>query len=439
MRRLTGRFNQGLIVVVLAVIFSMSATGCTESVDDATMPDSDDSAMRADDDTVADRDDATPVSPPDPGEVELAAESSSLFGFDMFNGLADASPDENVVTSPYSAAMLLTMLLNGADGETRAAIGEVLRLPDPFDDEINEQHFTLATYLESADDIELSIANSLWAASGHPFEDDYVENMESWFNAAVREVDLASQEAADEIDSWVREQTRDRIDGIAEDLGLPDPASVMVLLNAVYFLGDWTEPFDPERTYDGAFTLPDGSEIQTPLMVRDGQFRFTEMDDFSAIQLPYGDEERFAMEIFLPASGLTLEEFRASFSHENWHASVENLTEQRVELTLPSFELEYNTGADLKRTLDDLGMGIAFTGEADFSAMSPASIWLDSVVQKTFIRVDEVGTEAAAVTGGDMVASMPPQMRVDRPFLFTISDTHTGALLFLGQVADPSR
>jgi serine protease inhibitor len=371
--------------------------------------------------------------------LDRAVESSSQLGFNVFHGLAEREPEENVITSPYSAAVFLMLLLNGADGETREAIGNILSLDNPSPSAINEEHAVLARHLMNAsEDVEFAVANSLWSQEGFAFEDDYMDTMREHFDAEVQEVDLATQEAAELIDAWVAEQTRDRIDSIAEDLGLPDSNSVLVLLNAVYFLGGWTEPFDPDLTSNGTFTRPDGSQVEVPLMSRDGIPLIVERDDFSALRLSYGDEEAFAMDLILPASDTEIHEFAQAFTVDKWREAISEYEEQRAMIYLPKFELEYDTGNHLEDVLTELGMGIAFDASADFSAMSPSSPWLDDVIQKTFIRIDEEGTEAAAVTGGDMVVSEPPNFRLDRPFLFTISDTETNTILFLGQITDPS-
>jgi serpin B len=310
---------------------------------------------------------------------------------------------------------------------------------DPFDDEINQRHRILAEYLISADpDVELAIANSLWANEGTPFEDEYMSEMQESLNAQVEEIDLGSPEAVETIDDWVAEHTNDRIEEMAEDLGVPDPNLVLILLNAVYFLGDWTEPFDTDNTEDGIFTTSEGDEVEVPLMTRDDEHLHAQMDGFQALRLPYGDEERFAMDFFLPDEDSDLNELRQNLSSKTWNEAITSLNETRVNVMIPRFELEYSTESNLNDVLQDLGMEITYSGDSDFTPMSSVDPWLSTVVQKTYIRVDEEGTEAAAVTGGAMAESMPPQFLADRPFLFTISDTETNTILFLGQLTDPT-
>jgi serine protease inhibitor len=295
------------------------------------------------------------------------------------------------------------------------------------------------SYLINADpDVEIAIANSLWANEGTPFEERYIDSMREHFAATVEEVNLGSQAAAGKIDEWVAERTNNRIDEMAEDLGLPDPNAVLVLLNAVYFLGEWTEPLNPDMTQDGEFTRPDGSTVDVPFMQKDEMFLYSHTEGYESVRLTYGEQATFSMDIFLPPEHTSLDEFRETFDKETWSQANDSYTETRVDLSVPKFELEYDTGDHLDEVLEEFGMGIAYGSGADFSPMSPVNPWLSTVVQKTFIRVDEEGTEAAAATGGAMVKSAPPQVRIDRPFLFAISESKTRSILFLGQVTDPS-
>jgi serine protease inhibitor len=427
-------------VLLLCTTALLVIAGCTadRQSDDVTTPDE---PMATQPEAGSDDIEETPEPTGDTDDLDSSAiaTSTSAFGFELFNGLADQRPDENVITSPYSAAVLLTMLLSGADGETREAIGDALQLDDPFDETITRQHQVLAESLSTADpDVELAVANSLWANEGTPFVDEYLEEMRDRLMATVEEIDLGNEEAVEQIDEWVSEQTRDRIEEMAEALGVPDPNLVLVLLNAVYFLGDWTEPFDPEQTREGTFTTAGGHEVEVSFMNQDDAHQISMRDDYQMLRLPYGDEERFAMDVLLPDEGNDIHALRDHLTVDEWQDAANELNETRVNVTLPSFELEYESDEDLDEVLHDLGMGIAYSGSADFAPMSSVAPFLSTVQQKTYIRVDEEGTEAAAVTGGAMVESMPPEFRADRPFLFMISDVETGVILFMGQVADPS-
>ena len=366
-----------------------------------------------------------------PQEAAAAAEGVNAFGFDLHDAVAE--PGQNTVTSPLSASVLLGMVAAGAAGETAEEMLEVLRLEEARD----TRYAALLADLTDASDVTLSVANSLWAADGYPFEDDYIDFVQDTFGATLDEVDLGAQQSADRIDDWVEDRTEGLIEEIAEDLDLPNPQAVLVLLNAVYFLGTWTTTFDEAETRDAPFTLADGSQVDVPTMHRsDPEVETAPGEGFTMFRLPYGDDERFGMEVLLPDEGVVLDDLLGQLDADTWQRTVDQLAPSTPsQLALPRFELEWD--ATLNDALQDLGIDSAFGG-GDFTPMSPANPWLDTVVQKTYIRVDEEGTEAAAVTGGVMDESAgPPPLLVDRPFAFTVSDRDTGTILFLGTVHDP--
>lgn len=364
-------------------------------------------------------------------DAAAAADGVNAFGFDLHTAVAKEC--ENTVTSPLSASVLLAMVAAGAGGDTAEEMVELLGLDNPRD----IRHAALLADLVDTDDVTLSITNSLWAAEGYPFENEYVSFVQDTYGATLDEVDLGSQETADTIDAWVDERTGGLIDEIAADLGLPNLQAVLVMLNTVYFLGTWTTAFEEQDTREALFVLADGSEVVVPTMHRsDADVETSFGDGFQMLRLPYGDDERFGMEVLLPDEDVALDELLDNLDAGVWRNAVDGLQTTTVsEIALPRFELGWDS--NLKEVLQSLGMVSAF-GDGDFTPMSSADPFLDTVVQKTYIRVDEEGTEAAAVTGGIMAESAgPPPYRVDRPFAFTVSDRETGAVLFLGSVHDP--
>ncbi|MDF0512489.1 serpin family protein [Agromyces sp. H3Y2-19a] len=360
-----------------------------------------------------------------------AADDVNAFGFDLHAAIAEDG--DNIVTSPVSSSVMLAMVAAGAGGDNAEEMVEVLGLDGPRD----TRYAALLAGLVGTDDVTLAVASSLWSAEGYPFEDDYVSFVQETYGATLDEVDLGSQGAADAIDDWVDERTEGLIDEVAADLGLPDPQAVLVLLNTVYYRGTWTTAFDEADTREAPFALAGGDEVVVRTMHRSAaEVEASFGDGFQMLRLPYGDDERFGMEVLLPVEDVALDELLDDLDAEVWADAVDGLqTVTFSEIALPCFELEWD--ANLNEVLRSLGMVSAFEG-GDFSPMSPADPFLDTVVQKTYIRVDEAGTEAAAVTGGVMAESAgPPPFRVDRPFAFTISDRETGAVLFLGSVHDP--
>jgi serpin B len=210
----------------------------------------------------------------------------------------------------------------------------------------------------------------------------------------------------------------------------------MFLINAIYFKGLWLVPFDPDDTRPAPFRRPDGSEVEVPMMTVDSLFAINLAERYHAVDLPYGGGA-FSMTIVLPSEGLTTAELAAALDAPGWRALIEGLHTQHLQISLPRFELEYEKR--LNETLQELGIRKAF-GDADFTRLTPGGgVWLDYVKQKAFVKVDEVGTEAAAVTVGAIATSAPPEFRADRPFLFAIRERLSGTILFIGQVIDPSR
>lgn len=366
-----------------------------------------------------------------PGDARTVGQAADEFGFDLLGAVADGR--QNTIISPLSMTVLLAMLLAGADGPTATEIAKVLHLSDKRDVRVG----ALLRQLSDTDQVTLSVADSLWAGPQAPINQDYKSFLEKTFGATVRNGDLGSPSTARDIDKWAAKNTDGLIDNIASDLGLPDPSMLLVLLNAVYFLGKWKVPFDPADTRPEQF----GDIGAVPMMhLNDGTFGYTQRKDYRMLRLPYGKDGRYGMEIMLPDDGHTLAGLLKSLDAAEWRSAVDSLHPQRIdEVALPRFELRWK--ATLNDALSKLGMPTAFApGAADFRPMSPANPALSRIVQKTYVKVDEHGTEAAAVSGGAMATSArigSLDFRVDRPFAFSIDDQQTGAILFLGAVADP--
>ena len=370
----------------------------------------------------------------DPGDARAVGQAVNDFGFDLFSEVADGQ--QNTVTSPLSVAVLLSMVLAGADGDTAAEMTKVLHLDGRRDVRLGALLRTLA----DTDQVTLSIADALWADQGKPFEEDYLAFTRRTFGATVDRADLGSPDAAKAVDAWAAKNTNGLIRDVAQDLGLPDASAALVLANAVYFLGRWTTTFDPARTGPEPFTLLGGATVDVPMMrLSDATLGSTQRDGYRMVRLPYGKDGRYGMEVLLPDEGDTLANLLRRLDAGEWRAAVDSLTPQRLDdVALPRFETRWK--AELNGPLQRLGMPTAFApGRADFRSMSPLGLWLERVVHKTYIKVDEHGTKAAAVTGGMMATAARPSsvFRVDRPFAFTISDRTTGTILFLGTVTDP--
>jgi len=374
----------------------------------------------------AGRIDAKLVSDLKPGDAQTVAQSVDAFGFDLFHQVADGK--KNTITSPLSVAVMLAMALAGADGDTAAGMAKVLHLGERRDVRVG----ALLRELADTDEVKLSVADALWANPGTPLERDYQDFVRPTFGATVDQGDLGSPGIVKTIDDWAAKNTNGRIDHIAADLGLPDPAAVVVLLNAVYFLGQWKTPFD--NTAPAPFAVGGGASVDVPTMRLSGAtLGYAQLDGYRMLRLPYGKHARYGMEIMLPDQGHNLTDMLKGLDEASWQAAVGRLSEQEVdEVALPRFELRWS--GELMPPLQRLGLPAG-----GLTSMSRANPALSAIVHKTYIKVDEKGTEAAAITGGVATAARLPstEFKVDRPFAFAISDQQTGAILFLGAVTDP--
>lgn len=384
----------------------------------------------------------------DPGPVEIVElprsltaderavrDASNRFGFDLLGTILDDAPEETHFLSPLSASMALGMALNGADGETFEAMRSTLRFGDLSEEAVNESYRGLVDLLRDLDPtVSVELANAVWHREDLVPRSAFVSRVEEHFDAAVEGLDFADPSAPDVINGWVADATNGRID---EMVGASIPSNVVaLLLNAVHFDAAWTEPFDPDATEAATFRAASGEEESVDFMHREETLPYRGTSTYDAVELPYGGEA-YAMTVVVPREETTPADVVDVLADGGWGELVEGLSPQRVRVFLPRFELAW------ERTLNDdlsaLGMEVAFLpGSADFTRMfENAAPWVDEVKQKSFVRVDEEGTEAAAVTSVTVVDSAPPTVRADRPFLFVLRERLSGTILFVGAVLEP--
>lgn len=376
-------------------------------------------------------------SPNRPVDTKLV-DANTKFGFKLFQEILKQDSKKNVFISPSSVAIALAMTYNGASGETQQAMARALELQGISLQDINQANQTLKTTLEKADpDVELSIANSLWAKQGIPFKPEFLQSNRQFYGAKVTELNFASPDATRIINNWVKENTRGKIDQIINQI---KPDDVLFLINAIYFKGKWTKPFEKSQTTERPFYLSDGSQKQHPMMSQSGQYRYYENETFQAVSLPYG-KERLSLYVFLPKKDSNLKAFQQQLSLENWQQWTNQFQMRSGSIQLPRFKFEYDI--QLNNALKALGMESAFSSGANFSNMTSESVAINEVKHKTFVEVNEEGTEAAAATSvGVMLTSArmpeePFQMVVDRPFFCAIRDNQTGTVLFMGSIQEP--
>ena len=365
-------------------------------------------------------------------EVEVI-EASNRFAFGLLGQVNQ--PGDNLFLSPLSASMALGMTMNGAAGETWNQMRDVLGFGSLAEEEINASYASLTELLVGLDPtVETAIGNSVWTRQGFPVHVSFLDAVRETFGAEVAELDFASPSASARINEWVRAATNGRIEDIVP-ADIPG-AIVMYLINAIYFKGSWTFPFDRSDTRTEPFHLDDGTTRTVPLMTLRREFPYQENSRFQAVDLPYGGRA-FSMTVLVPAPGVSVDDLAASLDAAQWEAIADGFRETDLQLFLPRFRLAY------ERTLNDdlaaLGMVDAFNHRADLSRLSPVGgLWISEVKQKSWVEVNEEGTEAAAATVVSVAESAAPVLRADRPFLFFIRERLSGTILFAGKLASPT-
>jgi|Deesub1362A_J573_1020465.scaffolds.fasta_scaffold00194_9 serpin B len=357
------------------------------------------------------------------------------FGFRLFAELYKREPGRNIFVSPLSVLFALSIAYNGSRGETKHAMAKALCVHTIGLDKLNQANSSLLAALEELDPkVHLIIANALWTSHDIRFKEDFLTDVK-FYRAEIVNLDFHSPDVASLINEWIRKKTRGKIPLIVDELPLN---VVLLILNAVYFKGTWKHAFEKSDTREEAFILPDGTKKRHPIMFQNGLYKYYRDKDFQAVSLPYG-YGRISMYVFLPDKDL--EEFHRFLNPENWNRWMHQFRKMEGTIGIPRFKMEY--GADLENVLTAMGMGIAFDKmRADFGDMvEDAKVWINKVIHKTYLKVDEKGSEAAAVTEVILEKEEPPEetftMIVNRPFFFAIRDNDTGAVLFMGSVIDP--
>lgn len=367
------------------------------------------------------------------GEVISA---DNQFGFDLYQRLAvSAEQDENLLISPLSISQALAMTYNGAAGDTKTAMEEAMRTAGIELEELNDINKALVSALVSHDPrVTLDIANSIWYRQEYTIREDFVRRNQDHYAAQVNPMDFNNPASKDIINQWVNDQTRGKIKEIVREI---KPQSFMFLINAIYFKGLWTNEFAKKDTEKALFYLDDGGSVTVDMMYQKADLKVAANELFTSAELPYG-RGNWSMYLFLPAYGKKLSEVESQLTASNWAEWLNAYSEVKgAKLFLPRFKFEYEKA--LSELLAQMGMGVAFSPLADFTGILPeGGLMISEVRHKTFIEVNEEGTEAAAVTSVEMeLTSVGDYLMFNRPFLFAIAERSTGSVLFLGRVAKP--
>ncbi len=384
--------------------------------------------------------DPVEVVPATPEERQKLLSGVNDFTFEIFKRTcANADAGENVFISPFSVSMALSMLNNGAAGSTREAISSTLGFSDLEIDQINSAYRDVYQNLETLDPaVQLDVANSIWwDALGISPYDQFLDTNQLYYEAECSEEDFRNPATVDVINSWVSDNTDGKIEEILEEI---TPEEVMFLINAIYFKGLWKTPFDPDDTWESGFQTSDGEWLSVPMMSESGTSRAMYAgENYDAIELAYGDS-LFTMTLLRPSDDISAEELAQGFSRTEWENLSQGLGSPFVaELSLPKLELDFEISYG--EILSNMGMAEAFQSGANLTAIGTdcGPLKISKVLHKTYLKLDEEGTTAAAVTSvGVAVTSLPPSLRFNKPFLMVLSEKESGAILFIGKVENPS-
>ena len=383
---------------------------------------------------------------PNPHEIQLTqkgkvlVEADNLFGIKLFKEVLQAEePETNVMISPLSVSLALAMTYNGADGDTKEAMEETLELAGLTTNQINENYKFLIDALSSVDPkVLMNIANSIWYKYTFPVEQDFIDVNQDYYYAEVSPLDFGDPNAVNTINGWIANKTNDLITEVLDYIPVD---AVMYLINAIYFKGIWKFEFDEADTEEEPFYLNDGTTKDVPMMVQEESFNYLSNDWVQAVEMPYG-QGNYNMIVLLPQTGKTLDEVVDALTNETWNSWLGDFQkEDKVVIHLPRFKFEYENL--LNEELINMGMGIAFNGfNADFSKINPdRQLCISRVIHKSFIEVNEEGTEAAAVTVVEIIETSYPgetfiSFRVNQPFLFAIKEKYTNTIIFIGRVME---
>ncbi len=382
--------------------------------------------------------DPTP-NPGTSGELRVSApfaDQTTQFAFDVTKRVStEKGQNKNLFISPLSLHMLLGMVLNGANGQTAQEIQKTLKLNAQTLTEVNQTYQNLLANLPGVDpQVTLNLANSVWYRSTFTVETAFQNLLKDFFKVEMSAQNFDDQATVGNINRWASDKTNGKIPKVIDQI---QSNSVMFLLNALYFKGDWKTQFDPTKTVDAPFKLASGGTTNVRMMRLNTNLKRGFRPTYTAFELPYGSD-KFAMTVLLPAESTTADALINAFDSSEWTQLQKDMVLGNIDIGLPKFTL--NDDLSLNSALGALGMPTAFTDRADFTKINAkGGVLLSSVKQNTFVAVDERGTEAAAVTTGEMqVTAMPVATLCDRPFVFVIHEKTTGTILFIGKIANPT-
>jgi len=364
--------------------------------------------------------------------MEKRVTQDNDFTFDLLKKTITASGETNVFISPLSVSIALGMAWNGANGTTKTEMEAALKMSGMAATDINDYYRIMQSTFPTIDPTtKLSIANSLWYKTGLEVKPDFLKVNSDYFNAYVKELDFSKAWALDTINNWCSKKTNTLIPTIIDKI--PSNA-VMYLMNAIYFKGIWCKQFDKKSTFLSKFTTESGNTTDINMMYQKDTFAYVQTNNAQYLEMPYGNKA-FSMTVVLPANNYTPNDILNSLTGNTWTTTLKQMSMKEVMVYMPRFKT--TNKFTLNDELQNMGMKQAFSDVANFSGISNIPLQISEVVHKTYVTVDEEGTEAAAVTSiGIVTTSMPLYIifKVDKPFLFVIREKSTGVILFIGKM-----
>jgi len=377
-------------------------------------------------------------------DIERLTGGNTAFAMDLYARLKTV--EGNLFFSPYSISTCLAMTYAGAQGETAAQMAQTLH----FDTNQNQLAVSFGELLKQLNNeqektgIKLNIANGLWGQEDHPFLPAFLDVARQSYGAKLEQVDFSvhAETARTEINDWVGDKTKGKITDLIQP-GVLSPMTRLVLVNAVYFKGSWAKKFDKHNTTNASFSVTPTQKLDVPLMNLTADFKYAEVEGLQLLELPYAGND-LEMVVLLPREIDGLKGMEDMFNEQTLDHWLAQAREQKVAVFLPKFKMAAQFS--LAKPLAEMGMTDAFSPSANFSGMDgERDLFISAVVHKAFVDVNEEGTEAAAATAvvvRSMAVMMPrptPIFRADHPFIFLIRDTHSGSVLFLGRMVDPTQ
>ncbi|MBM7557396.1 serpin family protein [Halanaerobacter jeridensis] len=356
------------------------------------------------------------------------------FSYQLFKTISNNDREKNVAISPLSVSTVLTMIYNGANGETKTALAETLGLQGLTLAEVNNYYEKLqAQFSKPNQKVELKFANSIWTDDNLELKEEFMDNMDKYYQGQAFQTDFSKSSAVAEVNNWIAEETQGKIPDMIDSL----TGVKMMLINALYFKADWQTQFPKSNTRQELFTTGSGQEKQVAMMGQQNKFNYYQDKNLKLLELPYSNQ-RLAMYIVLANKEIKFNSWLKDITPQQLQDKMNKLSAEEVKVALPKFKLSYGS-KELNGVLTKMGLGILFNG-GDLSKIAP-QVTLGAIEHKTVLEVNEEGSEAAGATDAKMPTARPPgaikEFNANHPFLFIIKDKKTANILFMGQIVNP--